>query len=110
MKKLLLLFALFSCVVGATQEDTAQVKIDRITVYDQNGAAMIHTEPKHSIEGTTCTGDFWVQLKKDDPNFQIMLSVILSAQATRTWVDITVTDEYGEPNCFLSRITLRHDY
>ncbi len=79
-------------------------------MYDQNGATMIHTEPKHDIDGVSCTGDFWIQLNKDDPNFQTMLSVILSAQATRTPADITVTDEFGTPNCYLSRITLRYDY
>ena len=92
------------------KKDTGQVIIDRISVYDQNGATMIHIEPKHIIEGTTCTTDFWIQLNRHDPNFQTMLSVILSAQATRTPADITVTDEFGTPNCYLSRITLRYDY
>ena len=110
MNKILLMITLFSCLVEAAQKDTAQVIIDRISVYDQNGATMIHTEPKHIIEGTTCTTDFWIQLNRDDPNFQTMLSVILSAQATRTPADITVTDEFGTPNCYLSRITLRYDY
>lgn len=110
MKKTLFLFMLLSSKVYATQETTEKVTIDRVTVYDQNGAVMIHTEPRHSIEGTTCTGDFWIRLDTTDPNYQTMLSLILSAQASRASTDVTVTDEFGETNCYLSRITLRYDY
>lgn len=54
---------------------------------------MIHTEQKHNIDGRSSTGDFWIHLIRDDPNFQTMLSGILSARTTRTPARITVTDE-----------------
>lgn len=110
MKKMLFLFILFSCTANAAHKYTERVKIDRVSVYDQNGAVMIHTEPQHSVEGTACTEEFWIRLNTEDQNYQTLLSLILSAQASRTSADIAVTDEFGGATCYLSRITLRYDY
>ncbi|AJQ94135.1 hypothetical protein [Gynuella sunshinyii] len=104
MKKILIsLFMLLSINVLAAYKDSDDVKIQLISVVSSSGDILVQTNPEHSIEGLGCTNNFWLTLDSNEPGYQAVLSLLLSAQVTQRNVTVRARDSGGE-HCVLERV------
>ncbi|WP_218418481.1 hypothetical protein [Alteromonas lipotrueae] len=111
MKKILVQFLtllfISDCALGASYKDTDNVNIHLISVWTSNGEVLVQTNPKHDVSGLSCTNNFWLVLKKDSAGYEATLSMLLSAQATRTNVTVRASDDNSNDFCRLSRLVLK---
>lgn len=87
----------------AAYKDTDGVKVQLISAWANNGDILLQTNPRHSIEGLNCQGDYWLTLKKNSPGYEAILSMLLSAQATQKTILVRAEDS-GTDFCNLTRV------
>lgn len=90
--------------VLAAYKDTDNAKIHLISAWSDNGNILVQTNPKHDISGLSCTNDYWLALDKDSEGYQAILSMLLSAQASKINVKVRAQDNGTNQFCRLSRI------
>lgn len=102
--KLILLSLLFSVPVYAAHVDSSNVKVQLISVWASSGDVLLQTNPRHNITGLGCGNDFWLVLDKDQPGYDGILSLLLSAQAQQTNITVRAVDDSGPGFCRLERV------
>jgi hypothetical protein len=100
----IILIATISFGVQATTKDSSNVKVQLISAWASSGGILLQTNPKHSIEGLSCTNDYWLELDKNQPGYQAILSMLLSAQATQKTITVRAVDDNSSDFCRLERV------
>lgn len=96
---------LWGSAAVANTLDSSGLTIKLLSVWADDGGVLVQTEPKHSIEGLSCTGDYWLRLSKDAAGYEALLSVLLSAQATQSKITVRA-GESGSEFCNLERVII----
>ena len=96
-----LFFAASSGALASTA--TANVKITTLSLTD-TGNLLVQTTPRHTLDAG-CTTDFWLVLATSTPNFDALLSMLITAQSRGSSVTVTATG-VGNQFCNLSRVVL----
>lgn len=95
------LFAGNSALADTT---TANVKITRLSLTDSGGGMLVQTTPRHTLD-TGCTSNFWLVLLKASPNYDALVSMLITAQSRGSDVTVVATGA-GSANCTLTRLVL----
>ena len=112
MKAVIAIFvtlSFFSQPLLAATVTTSNVKVVAVSVYTGTGQVLVETDPRPDISGLDCTSDYWLILS-DDSNtsgYRATLSVLLTAEATQTNVDVRADNNGGNQFCKLGRVVLR---
>lgn len=105
MKKYLVITALFlSSYASAAYKDTGNVKVHLVSAWASEGGILLQTNPQHSIEGLGCDSSYWLKLNVDQPGYNAIVSMLLSAQATQKPITVRAVDDQGTDFCRLERV------
>lgn len=96
-----IIFATSSGALASTI--TANVKITILSLED-SGNLLVQTTPRHTLDAG-CTSDFWLVLSTSAPNFDALLSMLITAQSRGSSVTVIATGA-GNQFCNLSRVNL----
>jgi hypothetical protein len=99
-----ILIAMISFGAQATIKDSSNVKVQLISAWASSGGILLQTNPQHSIEGLSCTNNYWLELDKNQPGYQAILSMLLSAQATQKTITVRAVDDNNSDFCRLERV------
>lgn len=106
LSRLAVAITVFSSSLCSAYIDTVNVKIKRISAYSlNNGNILVQTEPRHNMEGLSCTNDYWLVLAQSDPGFENTLSMLLTAQTAQIEVIVRAENNGASAFCLLSRLT-----
>jgi len=100
----IILMAMIICGTQATTKDSNNVKVQLVSAWASSGGILLQTNPKHSISGLSCTSDYWLELDKNQPGYQAILSMLLSAQATQKTITVRAVDDNSSNFCRLERV------
>lgn len=107
MKNILVfLMAVLSLGVQATTKDSSNLKVQLISAWASSGGILLQTNPKHSVAGLSCTNDYWLELNKNQPGYQTILSMLLSAQVTQKNITVRAIDDNNSDFCRLERVII----
>lgn len=107
MKSAVILFIFTALVFGSAahaQTTTPGVKITKLSLTDDGGGMLIQTTPRHTLDAG-CTSDFWLALATSAPNYEALLSMLITAQTRGSSVSVSATG-VGNDFCNLSRLVL----
>lgn len=96
-----LVFAASNGALASTT--TSGVKITKLSLED-TGNLLVQTTPRHTLDAG-CTSDFWLVLSTSAPNFDALLSMLITAQSRGSSVTVIATGA-GNQFCNLSRLVL----
>lgn len=108
LKKIVIAAAMFMSIPNSfsATKDTLNVEVSLLSVWTTaNGNVLVQTNPRHSMEGLTCSNNYWLVLAKGDIGFETTLTMLLASQAKGSKVHITASDNGGSDFCLLSRVT-----
>jgi len=107
MKKIISILAItLASFSHGDYKDTSNIKIKLISVWTSSGDILVKTNPKHNIQGLSCTSDYWLKLSETALGYDGTLSMLLSAQATQAKVTIRAIDDQGTDFCRLDRVII----
>ena len=94
----------FTPLALAASAVTHDVKIELISVDPSTGNLLIQTNPRHSIEGLSCTNTYWITLARSATGYDSVLSMLLSSQRAGSMVTVQAGDDNGYELCKLERL------
>ena len=106
MKKIISILAItLASFSHADYNDTNNIKIELVSVWTTSGDILVQTNPKHTIQGLSCTSDYQLKLSETAVGYDGTLSMLLSAQATQATVTVRAYDDQGTDFCKLGGLS-----
>ena len=97
---------LFHFSTEAAWKDTHNVEVKLISVWASNGGVLVQTNPKPNIEGLSCSDNYWLSLGKSSEGYDALLSLLLTAQASKQKITVRANNNGSEPFCRLERVII----
>ena len=86
------------------ETSTPNVVISKLSLTGSGSGMLLQATPRHTLDAG-CSNDFWIVLQKSSPNYDILASMLITAQARGSKVEVFVSG-FGNEFCDLTRLVL----
>lgn len=107
MKKYVVTALSATLIVGGSayaETYTPDVVISQLSLTGSGNGMLVQTTPRHTLD-VGCSSDYWLVLQKSSPNYDILVSMLLTAQSRGSKVHVFAAGAGGE-FCDLTRLVL----